>query len=100
MNRLSIGAGLVGPQHVGNPNDPAVSCDSPARASTLGVVQRQLAELPEWLTCAQVATLTQLSERSLDRAISTGRLEVAKTNGSVRIHRSAVRAWLVPSPGR
>ena len=59
-----------------------------------------LEELPEWLTCTQVATLTQLSEGSVDRAISTGRLEAARTNGSVRIHRSAVSAWLVPSPGR
>jgi len=59
-----------------------------------------LEELPEWLTCTQVATLTQLSEGSVDRAISTGRLEATRTNGSVRIHRSAVSAWLVPSPGR
>jgi len=51
------------------------------------------------MTCTQVATLTQLSERSVDRAISTGRLEAAKTNGSLQIHRGAVRAWLVPSPG-
>jgi excisionase family DNA binding protein len=63
-------------------------------------VLRQLEELPEWLTCAQVASVTKLSERSVDRAISTGRLEVAKTNGAVRIHRRAVSAWLAPSPGR
>jgi excisionase family DNA binding protein len=59
-----------------------------------------LEELPEWLTCAQVASLTQLSEGSVDRAITTGRLEAAEANGSVRIHRSAVSAWLVPTPGR
>jgi excisionase family DNA binding protein len=63
-------------------------------------VPTTLENLPEWLTCSQVATLTQLSERSVDRAISTGRLEAAKTNGSVRIHRRAVRRWLVPSPDR
>jgi excisionase family DNA binding protein len=63
-------------------------------------MRRQLDELPEWLTCAQVATLTRLSERSVDRAIVTGRLEAADRDGSVRIHRSAVTAWLVPSPGR
>jgi len=63
-------------------------------------VSTTLENLPEWLTCSQVATLTQLSERSVDRAISTGRLEVAKTNGSLRIHRRAVRSWLVPSPDR
>jgi len=63
-------------------------------------VSTTLENLPEWLTCSQVATLTQLSERSVDRAISTGRLQAAKTNGSVRIHRRAVRTWLVPSPGR
>jgi excisionase family DNA binding protein len=63
-------------------------------------VSTTLENLPEWLTCSQVATLTQLSERSVDRAISTGRLEAAKTNGSMRIHRRAVRQWLVPSPDR
>jgi excisionase family DNA binding protein len=63
-------------------------------------VSTGLENLPEWLTCSQVATLTQLSERSVDRAISTGRLEAAKTSGSVRIHRTAVRAWLVLSPDR
>jgi excisionase family DNA binding protein len=63
-------------------------------------VSTPLEELPDWLTCAEVATLTQLSERAVDRAISTGRLEAAETHGSLRIHRSAVSAWLVPSPDR
>lgn len=49
---------------------------------------------PEWMTRQQVALLAQVSVRTVDRHIAQGLLEAKKTNGSVRIHRDAVAAWL------